>query len=79
MIYIYIYIYSFIYLFCFLECLVVLFNRSMFLLWDIDLRKPGVRKPPKRPEFEVPTEEVLKSAELKVSIYGFVHSLLYDE
>ena len=51
----------------------------MSLSQDLDLRKPGVRKPPKRPEFEVPTEEVLKSAELKVSIYGFVHSLLYDE
>ena len=47
----------------------------MSLLQDLDLRKPGVRKPPKRPEFEVPTEEVLKSAELKVSLYGFVHSL----
>ncbi|KAK7818034.1 u3 small nucleolar rna-associated protein 18 like protein, partial [Quercus suber] len=35
---------------------------SRFHIADLDLRKPGVRKPPTRPEFEVPTEEVLKKA-----------------
>eukprot|EP00257_Ricinus_communis_P021224 XP_015580655.1 uncharacterized protein LOC8288656 isoform X1 [Ricinus communis] len=30
---------------------------------DLDLRKPGVRKPPKRYEFQVTTEEVLEKAD----------------
>ncbi|KAK9280689.1 hypothetical protein L1049_014387 [Liquidambar formosana] len=32
---------------------------------DLDLRKPGVRKPFKRPEFEVTTEEVLRKADFR--------------
>ncbi|KAI3806295.1 hypothetical protein L1987_22194 [Smallanthus sonchifolius] len=32
---------------------------------DLDLTKPGVRKPPKRSEFEVTTEEVLKKADFR--------------
>ncbi|KAM3701433.1 hypothetical protein ACB098_05G171500 [Castanea mollissima] len=32
---------------------------------DLDLRKPGVRKPVKRTEFEVTTEEVLRKADFR--------------
>ncbi|CAK9164198.1 unnamed protein product [Ilex paraguariensis] len=32
---------------------------------DLDLTKPGVRKPFKRPEFEVTTEEVLRKADFR--------------
>ncbi|KAI3680739.1 hypothetical protein L6452_35514 [Arctium lappa] len=32
---------------------------------DLDLTKPGVRKPAKRPEFEVTTEEVLQKADFR--------------
>ncbi|XP_042486634.1 uncharacterized protein LOC122066875 isoform X2 [Macadamia integrifolia] len=34
---------------------------------DLDLTKPGVRKPFKRPEFEVTTEEVLRKADFRKS------------
>ncbi|XP_040994230.1 uncharacterized protein LOC121240757, partial [Juglans microcarpa x Juglans regia] len=32
---------------------------------DLDLRKPGVWKPAKRPEFQVTTEEVLRKADIR--------------
>ncbi|KAJ9535588.1 hypothetical protein OSB04_un001277 [Centaurea solstitialis] len=32
---------------------------------DLDLTKPGVRKPARRPEFEVTTEEVLRKADFR--------------
>ncbi|XP_065637913.1 uncharacterized protein LOC112031064 isoform X2 [Quercus suber] len=35
---------------------------------DLDLRKPGVRKPFKRTEFEVTTEEVLRKADFRTRI-----------
>ncbi|KAK7838891.1 hypothetical protein CFP56_018982 [Quercus suber] len=46
------------------------FVEAKFVHYDLHLRKPGVRRPPKRSEFEVPTEEVLKSAELKVGNFA---------
>lgn len=35
---------------------------------DLDLTKPGVRKPFKRYEFEVTTAEVLRKADFRVSM-----------
>ena len=35
---------------------------------DLDLTKPAVRKPFKRAEFEVTTEEVLRKADFRVSL-----------
>jgi hypothetical protein len=35
---------------------------------DLDLTKAGVRKPFKRLEFEVTTEEVLRKADFRVSL-----------
>ncbi|KVH94081.1 Ribosomal protein S18 [Cynara cardunculus var. scolymus] len=37
---------------------------------DLDLTKPGVRKPSRRPEFEVTTEEVLQKADFRVSNFA---------
>ena len=34
---------------------------------DLDLTKPGIRKPSKRSEFEVTTKEVLEKADFRVS------------
>ncbi|KAA3485811.1 Ribosomal protein S18 [Gossypium australe] len=41
---------------------------------DLDLRRPGVRKPPKTATFEVTTEEVLRKADFRLS--GTVINLL---
>ena len=38
---------------------------------DLDLTKPGFRKPPKRVEFQVTTEEALRKADFRVSIPAF--------
>ncbi|KAH7549880.1 hypothetical protein ACOSP7_025130 [Xanthoceras sorbifolium] len=38
---------------------------STYDIKDLDLRKPGVRKPLKRREFEVTTDEVLKKADFR--------------
>ncbi|KAJ9159105.1 hypothetical protein P3X46_024633 [Hevea brasiliensis] len=38
---------------------------STYDIKDLDLRKPGVRKPVKRPEFKVTTEEVLRKADFR--------------
>ncbi|CAL5424592.1 unnamed protein product [Camellia sinensis] len=42
---------------------------------DLDLKKPGVRKPFRRNEFEVTSEEVLRKADFRVSIFGSSISL----
>ncbi|CAN4109655.1 unnamed protein product [Withania somnifera] len=39
--------------------------RNTYELKDLDLRKPGVRKPKKRDEFETTTEEVLRKADFR--------------
>lgn len=38
---------------------------NTYELKDLDLRKPGVRKPKKRDEFETTTEEVLRKADFR--------------
>lgn len=38
---------------------------------DLDLTRPGVRKPPKRVGFQVTTEEALRKADFRVSISAF--------
>ncbi|XP_023512473.1 uncharacterized protein LOC111777218 [Cucurbita pepo subsp. pepo] len=38
---------------------------STYEVKDLDLTKPGVRKPPKRVEFQVTTEEVLRKADFR--------------
>ncbi|XP_022947026.1 uncharacterized protein LOC111451027 isoform X1 [Cucurbita moschata] len=38
---------------------------STYEIKDLDLTKPGVRKPPKRVEFQVTTEEVLRKADFR--------------
>ncbi|XP_057482814.1 uncharacterized protein LOC130769631 [Actinidia eriantha] len=43
---------------------------------DLDLTKPGVRKPMKRPEFEVTSAEVLRKADFRMSIFGYCISSL---
>ena len=54
---------------------VLSFSSHVVLAWcayvqDLDLTKPGVRKPMKRPEFEVTSAEVLRKADFRVSIFG---------
>jgi len=46
-----------------------------FFIQDLDLTKPGVRKPPVRWEFSVTTKEVLRKADFRVSTYVRVVSL----
>uniref|UniRef100_M1ARB7 Structural constituent of ribosome n=1 Tax=Solanum tuberosum TaxID=4113 RepID=M1ARB7_SOLTU len=41
---------------------------NTYELKDLDLRKPGVRKPKKRDEFETTTEEVLRKADFRVCV-----------
>lgn len=52
-------------------CYVTIILSTLECIQDLDLRKPGVRKPPKRVEFQVKTEEVLRKADFRVSIPEF--------
>ncbi|KAG6605412.1 hypothetical protein SDJN03_02729, partial [Cucurbita argyrosperma subsp. sororia] len=40
-------------------------DNTFEFIQDLDLTKPGVRKPPKRVEFQVTTEEVLRKADFR--------------
>lgn len=46
-------------------------------LQDLDLTKPGIRKSPRRYQFEVTSEEVLRKADFRVSIYLFCVSVIF--
>ena len=50
---------------------VIIVLSTFEFIQDLDLTKPGVRKPPKRVEFQVTTEEVLRKADFRVSIPEF--------
>lgn len=48
-------------------------------LQDLDLTKPGVRKPPRKYEFEVTTKEVLRKADFRVHTCQFLNILNFKE
>lgn len=63
------------FLFYTIYCINFLIRAVSPFIQDLDLTKPGVQKPPIRPEFKVTTKEVLSQADFRVSTYVRVFPL----